>query len=312
MSLSMSNPSAVLEFRQRPSVAAYMARAMLPVRASLRDRSCTGMSAQWHDLRISREHLQQFEALTGLSSGTGLSLVYPHVFGFPLLMALITHPRFLLPIWQALQVRNHFLRHRAMPVDARYDLVTTAIRQRILAKGLEVDLLSQLTLEGECVWEGLTTFYYRGRYGAVEQESPLAQPPVLTAASSECWHMPSGVGLAFGKLTGDFNGIHLWNAYARKFGFAGAFHHPQLVLAQCEARLPIQSDLVQAGAAQRLDVWLKGPVFYDSDVYLVRQPGVVPSRIEFSVTSKDETRPAMVGIYRTGNSKELALLLSRT
>jgi hypothetical protein len=295
-----------------------MTRAMLPIRADPNRHQCTGMGVQWRNLRIDRSHLRQFEALTGLSSDSGLHLIYPHVFGFPLLMALITHPRYPLPIWQALQTRNHFLHHRSLPVDARYDLSTTALRQRVLAKGLEVDLHTQLMLEGACAWEGLTTFYYRGRYGAAEPESSLASSPTLTPAPVRCWHMPSGVGLAFGKLTGDFNGIHIWNAYARRFGFSGAFHHPQLVLAQCASRLPDRHSGTQDHKdrgnknknekAQRLDAWLKGPVFYDTDVCLSRQSGAEPDSLEFSVTPTGEHRPAIVGRYRTGSADALSLL----
>ncbi|MGH6802705.1 MAG: acyl dehydratase, partial [Methyloceanibacter sp.] len=85
-----------------------------------------------------------------------------------------------------------------------------------------------------------------------------------------------------------FNPLHLWDWYARLFRFDGAFHHPQLVIGQCLARLP-----APGAGAQRLDVWVKGPVFYDADI---RMSAIAEERAsQFALTVNEETRPGMVG-----------------
>ena len=83
------------------------------------------------------------------------------------------------------------------------------------------------------------------------------------------WRTRSGTGWRMGGFTGDYNGIHYWRLVRQDVRFPRALHHPQLILGQCMARLPIPC----AREAQRVETWLKGPVFHDSDVNLFAQIG---------------------------------------
>ena len=74
--------------------------------------------------------------------------------------------------------------------------------------------------------------------------------------------------------------------------FAGLI--PQLILAQCMARLPIPG----AGGAQQLETWFKGPVFHDSDVNLFAQTGAEGAR--FQLVPSGEERPAILGRWSSG------------
>lgn len=282
-------PATIIEeFHRSPSTVSYMVRAFLPSPGRRWAGAFPSIVERWSQLRIDGRHQHSFRGLTGLPVGGRTLLLYPHVFGFPLQMALLTHPAFPLPIWRALQIRNHLLLHRTFAEDEVLDLETRVAGQRILERGAEVDLHTTLSSAGERVWESLNTFFYRGRYGPLQDASPLARAPEGGGPEAARWHMPSGVGWRFGGLTGDYNGIHLQSWYARLFGFKAAFHHPQLVLGQCLARLPAPSP-----ARQRLDAWLKGPVFYDSDVRL--QASGSPEGIRFSLWLGGETRPSLVG-----------------
>lgn len=287
----MTQSRIVFEFRRRPSVPAYMARAFYPSPGLKKAGGFPPLAARWRDLRIDPAHLKSFLAVTGLRVDGGLPLLYPHVFGFPLLMALLTHPAFPLPIWNALQVRNHLLQHRPLPVDAVYHLESRVAGQRVLEKGAEADFHTTLHAGSELVWESLNTFYYRGRHGTAEAPSPLSRSPEVDGAVAARWHLPSGSGLQFGKLTGDYNGIHYARWYARLFGFPGPFHHPPSVIGQAMARLP-----PPAGTTQRLDTWLKGPVFYDIDAEL-RMAGAADD-LSFAVAKTGDERAAIVGRWR--------------
>lgn len=277
-----------LEFRRRPSVLAYMVRALYPSPGLRKTGGFPPLRARWLGLSIDRKHLDACMELTGLRAEDGLPILYPHIFGFPVLMAILTHPAFPLPIWNALQVRNHLLQHRRMSADVRYDLETRVAGQRVLEKGAEVDLHTLLRDGSELVWESLNTFYFRGRHGEPTARSPLASSPKVEGPASLRWHMPAGVGLRFGGLTGDYNGIHYARWYARRLGFPGPFHHPQLVLGQTLARLP-----PHVADAQRLDVWLKGPVFYGIDVEVRTESD--PTGRSFAIAEVGAERPAIVG-----------------
>jgi hypothetical protein len=282
-----------VEYRRRPSALAYMARAFHRSRPFEVAAGFPAVRVLWRDVRVDRGELAAFTALTGLRAQRWVPLLYPHVTGFRLLMSLLTHPAWPLPIWRALQVRNHLVQHRPIEIQGTFGLQTSVGEQRVLERGLEVDLCTQARVGDDVAWESIVTFYYRGRFGAPGMPSPLAQAPEPGEEEVARWHTQRGAGLPFGRLTGDYNGIHLWSPYARLFGFPRAFHHPQLVLGQCMARLPDPGP----ERPQRLDAWLKGPVFYGADVVLRGRSH--SDAFPFGLFAGGDARPAIVGCWST-------------
>ena len=276
-----------IEFDERPSVAAYMLRALYP--GILRNAPAfPPLRARWRGSRPDRTRLGHFLRATGLEAKRGLPALYPQVYTFPLQMVILTHPACPLPVWKVLQVRNHLLQHRFIPVGSALDAEAAVVGQRILEKGMELDIHVGVRIDDETAWEGLTTYYYRGRFGNPGPASPLAAAPVEATTEVAGWRVDSGGGLRFSGVSGDYNGIHYLGAYARLFGFRGAFHHPHAVAGQCLARIP---ELPAPG--QRLDLWLKGPVYYGADVGLAarsQESGVV-----FALTARGSSRPALLG-----------------
>jgi hypothetical protein len=282
-----------IEFRRRPSTAAFMLRAFYPGRLR-RAGSFPPLQATWTGHRAGGRALAELRRSTAAGTATAsssLPLLYPHVVGFPLQMVLLTHPSFPVSIWRVLQVRNHLLQRRPIGVDAVLDFSTRVSDQRTLEKGVEVDLSTTVHEGPELVWESRNTFFYRGRFGPAGPASPLAPAPDAGSEIVARWRTPAGGGLRFGRLSGDLNGIHWWNAYARILGFRRAFHHPQIVLGQCLAELSAG----EPGGARRLDAWLKGPVYVGSEVSLAAREE--PGGKTFALFA-DEKRPAIVGRWR--------------
>lgn len=285
----------------RPLARAPSALAFMP-RALWRRRPGAALPARGLRLgaaRLDGPALAHYLRLTGQGDGDALPLAWPQVAAFRLQMALLTERSFPLPIWSALQVRNHLLRHEALPRDATYAVEVRAAERRRLAKGVEVDLHCAVRRDARVVWESLTTFYWRHGGAAGAAPSPRAASPAVDAPVRARWPAGHGEGWRFGALTGDYNGLHWSDAYARAFGFARAFHHPPRVLGQCLARL----DLPGAPARQRLDVWFKGPVFYRSEVAL-RVAGEAEGARAFALHVGDDPRPALVGRWAAGEDAE--------
>lgn len=273
-----------------------MVRALLPSPGLPPDGSFPRLALHWSGLRIDAAHLAAFRAAVGVGDGAAdqVGVLYPHVLGFRLQMALLTQRAFPLPIWNALQVRNHLVRHRCLESGQKFDLQTRVAAHRRVPKGLEVDLESRLTHGSELFWQSLVSYFYRGRFGAAEDVTPApAQPDLGGAVARYRFPMPGGGGWGFGGLTGDYNGIHCWPWYARRFGFRSAFAHPQRVAGLCLARLRgPQSE------AQTLDLWIKGPVFYGARVTLSAR--VHDDVLAFGLALEDDLRHALVGSWRSG------------
>lgn len=280
-----------LDYDHRPSAVPYMARGMLPVkrRASLAPQ----LTARWHGHRVDRDEFASFNRIAGLAPGAAtLPLLYPHAIGFRLAMAILTHPRFPVPIWGVLQIRNHLGQHRPLSIEEPLDFETRVMSGRPVAKGAEFDLRTTVRVAGELAWEGVVTFLTRGRFGDPGPAVPLARSPVVAGPVVAGWQMRNADHWKLGQLTGDYNGIHMWDWYARRFGFRRALYHPPRVLGECLARLPRPAGSSDHDGRMRLDAWLKGPVPHGARVRLHAETCATAST--FALYAGDD-RPSIVG-----------------
>ena len=292
------NTSLCVNFERRPSALSFMLNALRPSKGLGREGGFPPIVARWRGHEVDRSQLHDFLGLTGLPAGGHLPLIYPHVFAFRLQMVVLTHPAFPLPIWSALQIRNHLLRHRPIPSDGKLDIETRVADRRILEKGVEVDLYTTVRHGGELTWEGLNTFYYRGRFGAAATASPLSATPDVPSTTIAQWRLPPGVGWRLARMTGDYNGIHRWDWYARQFGFPHSFINPQMIVGQCMAHLPVD----RMEQRQRLDLWIRGPVYFNSDVRLCAES--LEDSAVFALMLHGDERPAILGRLRTAGTEE--------
>ena len=259
----------VRHLRRPPDARLFMARAFLPKKKHRLE--LPALTLRLAPAVAPAADLEAYRVLTGQRAGTALPLAWPQVWGFRLQMALLTDRRFPLPIWSALQVRNRLLQHERLAAAEPYAITVQPHALRRLDKGVEVDLHCALhDRRDRLVWQSLSTFYWRGR-GSTQPDEPSlrAASPVLDAGAAEAGRWPSGQGSSwrFGALTGDYNGLHWSDRYARVFGFRRAFHHPPRIAGQCLAHLALDNEAPR----QQLDLWIKGPVFYGSELVLRRQ-----------------------------------------
>jgi acyl dehydratase len=285
------NEAVSLDFDRRPSAIPYMLRGMMPV--TRRQDLAPRIGAAWHRHRADPGELAEFSRIAGLPSGVAeLPLLYPHTFGFRLAMAILTHPRFPVPIWGVLQTRNHLVQHRPIAVDEPLDFQAVVMHGRAVPKGAEFDLRTTVEVAGTLVWESVVTFFTRGRFGEPEPASPLTRAPSEVGPPAAEWTMRNADHWKFGRFTGDYNGIHLWDWYARRLGFRRALYHPARVLGECLARLPRPAPTEHPRGRLRLDAWLKGPVPHGANVRL--HAATTSTTSTFALFAGDE-RPSIVG-----------------
>jgi len=283
-----------LDYRAKPSLIGFMAQMWRSSPGFADDGRLPAIEARWRGQRCSPRQLADYCGLSGLAAGEPLSILYPHTVSFPMLMAVLSHPAFPLPIWRVLQVRNHLRLHEAIAPGAVLDLTVRTGQSRVLEKGVEMDLHVQAETGSRTVFEGVNTFYARGRFGAAETTAAVS-PVVAAATSTGEWRMADGGGWRYGRLSGDFNPLHMHDGYARRFGYPRAFAHPQRAIGQCLGHL---------GAAEhaplQLETWIKGPVFYGARLGL--RTAAQPPQTVFALHVDDDPRPAIVGRFSTLNS----------
>ena len=178
-------------------------------------------------------------------------------------------------------------------MDEILDIRCELVRYRIREKGLEIDISSVIEAAGEPVWENIQTYYYRGKFGAMDASyEPPEFEPIPEADVVAAWFLPAGMGLSFAAVSGDGNGIHYSKLYARMFGFERDFAQPLLVLAGSVERL------LNAGYdnAVSLDVALKGPFYYESNITLKKV--FINNATRFDIYCEENPRPCIEGKLR--------------
>ncbi|MBI5070447.1 MAG: MaoC family dehydratase [Deltaproteobacteria bacterium] len=288
-----------LPFSRRPSALRYMARAFVTRHPGLaRAGGFPPLAATWRGPLLGARARDEALALCGPGAAAGLPLLLPQLVGLRLQMAVLTHPSFPLPVWRSLQIRNRLHLLRPIPAESEVELTTHVDARRFLEKGAELDLRTRVLSGGALLWEGVATYYYRGRHGLPVDAPPPAAPPPVAGAPDATWQTPAGSGWRTGHLTGDYNPLHWWHGYARRAGFRGASLHPGLALARCLAHLPDPG-----GPAQRLDAWFRGPVYEGAGARLAAEPG--PEGARFALLVEGDERPAIVGAWRAARAGEV-------
>jgi len=289
-------------YTERPSTPAFLARALCARNIWARQQKFPDLHLIWRRYSVQAHDADKLSMLAGAADrqpDASVLLLIPHVTGFPLLMAMLTHPSWPIPIWRALQVRNRLLQHGPIGLGDEFDLVAEVSGWRILEKGIEVDVRSRLQTGDDTRWESVVTFYYRGVHGSGQDRAahgemlgaPLVSPKVEANADAlASWRVEPIGKWAFGSLTGDYNPMHQWNWYARRLGFRAASAHSQRIAASCLSRLPISN-----GAVHQLDLWIKGPIYFGSEVVQRQVETDSGGGLDFGVWMTGEDRPALVG-----------------
>ena len=278
-----------LDYRGKPSFLGFMAQMWRPKGRFDAAGGLPEILATWRGRRGSPREMADFLALSGLPAGDDLSVLYAHTASFPMVMAVLSHPSFPLPIWRLLQVRNRLTQREAIAPDAALDLTVRTGQSRVLEKGIEMDLSVTAETGGRVVFEAVNTFYARGRFGDAQAEAPRS-PAVASVLAAE-WRMPEHGRWRYSRLSGDFNPLHINDAYARRQGFARALAHPQRAIGQCLAHLGAARH-----AAMTLETWIKGPVFYGAKLALRAE--TQPAGGVFALHVDGDERQAIAGRYR--------------
>ncbi len=286
-------------YTKRPSATVFLSQ-LLPARDAWgRQQPFPNLRLIWRGYAVKARDVDRLLTLAGATdrrASAPVLLVAPHVTGFRLLMAMLTHPSWPIPIWRALQIRNRLLLHRPIELGEEFDLVAEVSGWRILDKGIELDLRTRLQRDGDPHWESVVTFYYRGSHApAPDHGEALGAPAVSPTIDSApeplaTWRVDPVGKWAFAGLTGDYNPMHQWSWYAGLTGFRAAFAHSQRIAAGCLSRLPCSDDRMC-----RVDLWIKGPVYFGSEVVLRQLETDSADGRDFAVWTVDDPRPALVG-----------------
>ncbi len=216
-------------------------------------------------VRIDRERLAAYDRVCGFPLRDRLPATYPHTLAFALQLELLSDPTFPLAPVGLVHVRNRIVQHRA--IDASEELVVSvrAADLRPHRRGRQFDLISEVRVDGEVVWEEVSTNLRIDRRGEEGEREPAggAAPAEEQLRMVARWQLAGDLGRRYAAVSGDYNPIHIHPLSARLLGFPAAIAHGMWTQARSLAAL--------------------GSLLPDRCVLQVafKRPIVLPARVEF-------------------------------
>jgi len=245
--------------------------------------------------RVHLPQLAAYDKVCGFALRDALPATYLHVLLFPLQVTLMADHRFPLGLAGLVQVRNRIVQRR--PVDAS-ELLTLRSSARALrphALGAQVDLVGEVRVGDELVWEGVSTYLSRGASapGETTEEPPGAVDLDPDSPPNAVWDVPGDMGRRYAAVSGDVDPMHLSSLAARAFGFP---------------RTVVQGMWTKAHALAAIEARL--PEAYAVDVTF-GDPLLLPSEASFFAAQRDHgwdfaVRPAQEpGCHALGSVREI-------
>ncbi|GAA2731036.1 MaoC/PaaZ C-terminal domain-containing protein [Pedococcus aerophilus] len=264
------------ELASAPALGPLFARAAVTQRG--RGGDLPGHGLRLAGVEVDRAHLLDYQHLCRFAGGDVLPHTYPHVIGFPLQVALMADRSFPLPLPGLVHLENRITVHRRLTADDRIDLTVHSADLRPHPKGTLVDLVTEVDVAGERVWEGRSTYLRRG-HGAAGAPAPVTGPAVPDGPPAGVLRLPEGLGRAYAAVSGDVNPIHLHAVTAKAMGFPRAIAHGMWTAARTLAVVgPVTS------GPSTSTVWFRKPV-------------LLPSTVELAV---DDSADVLVAGLRSG------------
>lgn len=289
----------IRSFSKSPATAPLMAKAVLPALPVVGLLPWIKHDAdELSDFAIERTnvttdpaHLASYRELCGFGDSEFLPPTYPHLAAFALHLALITDSSFPFAPMGLVHLRNRITQLRPIGIDEPYDVTVRAADLRPHPKGRLVDLLTSVSVDGEEVWNEVTTLLARGS-GAAPELSTSALTGSEPPRGVVHWQLASNLGREYAAVSSDRNPIHLYPLTAKAFGFPRNIAHGMWTAARCVAALSNR-----IGDRIEIDVEFQAPILLPSTVIFgYRLSG---DEVRFGIRGQKQDRRHLVGRIRS-------------
>jgi acyl dehydratase len=226
-----------------------------------------GLDLELAGVTADPEQVAAYAKVCGFALRDTLPPTYPHMLAFPLHMAVMSDGSFPFGAVGLVHVENEISQHRPIGLTEEMTIRVRPTKLQPHPKGKTFSLETEVLVDGEVVWESVSTMLRRGG-GSKDSEKPQAGKDFATlpadAPTSAEWKLGGDLGRRYGAVSGDRNPIHMHSLTAKPLGFPSAIAHGMWskarALAQLESRL---SD------AFEVDVRFRKPI-------------LLPARVEFA------------------------------
>ncbi len=202
---------------------------------------------------VDRDHLAAYAHVCSFTLRDELPATYPHVLAFGLHLQLLAKAPF--SAVGVVHIANRIVQHRPLALGEPLTLKVSVSALRPHRRGRAFDFVSEGFVDGELVWEDISTNLKRGG----GDESLPREAAFEAPAGHTIWRLPEDLGRRYAAVSGDHNPIHLHAWSAKAFGFPRAIAHGMWTKARCLAALRLPD-------AYTVDVRFKQPILLPGTV----------------------------------------------
>ncbi|WP_062520355.1 MaoC/PaaZ C-terminal domain-containing protein [Demequina silvatica] len=272
-----------------PPMGAAFARALVPSRA--REARIPAHAVRVDGVVQDLDRLADYSRVCGYTLRDTVPATWIHVLTFPLHVALLGDRRSSVRLVGAVHATNTMTLLRPVRATERLALQVHVENLRPHARGAMLDLVGRAEVDGEAVWDGVSTYLATGMEAPGAAAAGVEREPWEPVQPIARWRLPAHLGRDYRRVSQDPNLIHTSRVAARAFGFArpiihGMWTHAR-ALAAVEGRIP---------AAHRADAAFLKPVLLPGTVGLAVSPNAEGLRL--AVTTKDGVKPhVLLGVH---------------
>ncbi|BDZ41574.1 hypothetical protein GCM10025865_08730 [Paraoerskovia sediminicola] len=225
------------------------------------------------DLPDVADRLARYQRLVGERVGDTIPAGFLHVLGFPVATGLMTRGDFPLPLLGMVHTANSASLVRPVRLGETLAVESWAEGLRPHRRGVTVDLVTRVLVDGEPAYRGVSTYLAKGVHlgsrasddgsAPSADRSPHAGLPFVPTGR---WRLGASTGRDYAAVSGDRNPIHMSALSAKAFGFPRAIAHGMYTAARA---------LAEVGPA-------RGET-YDWSVEFAK-PVLLPSTVDVSIT----------------------------
>lgn len=237
---------------------------------------------------LSLDKVEQYAKVCGFDfDGQTLPPTYLYVMAFRLHAVIFTHDAITFPLLGMLHLKNSITLHRPTTITENYDIECALTTSQMTDSGLEFELVSKAFVDGELVWESLSTYLYR-----IEGKTKRMRPPRASDINWDdpaAWSLSEDLGRRYAKASGDYNLIHLHPVLSKRFGFDRVLAHGMWSKGRCIAE--VMPEILTKPC--KIDVAFKLPLFMPGNVSFAAEKQ--QDRLIFELRDQKGRRPHLSG-----------------
>lgn len=277
-----------IELKAMPSLLSLYRKIIFARKPGWDEQPLPSIQIKAANIQVSPSKVRHYAEVCGFTFDEALlPPTYLYVMVFRLHAAIFTDGLITFPLLGMIHLKNQITQYRPVQIHEALSFSCALTESRKTDIGLEFDLVSQVKVGDELVWESTSVYLYR-----MESKTRRTRPPKgegLSFLAPQTWQLDEGLGRRYAKASGDYNLIHLHPFLSKRFGFERVLAHGMWSKARCVAALMPKAEL----RPFTIDVSFKLPLFMPNTVTFDTETN--GDHVLFELRDQKGRRPHLTG-----------------